>query len=439
MALQPLGVLDLSIITDRLIKLLEDCRDNSPLWTPTNPKFTINVAGSAPESVRTDGGCQLSVYLFHVSQDRFQRNSPVTGSRERVPVIPFQPLSLELYYLVTAFADANYIQEQQAMSIALRCFHENPIVRRTVLIDGANVDEEFCLTMEVESADELSRMWQATTAAQRLSAVYKVSVVFVTPPAPTRGLAPKPTTFHLSADPTALPLAGAGHVIGTLRTVNYLAPDATAMSGVPRSYDLSPATVAAGEEFLLLGAGLNQATSQRVYLLLPDGTEHDISAWKTPDPGPPANLLQTGARMTLRLPASVGALPANAPLPGIYQLRVGVDGATPYRSNATPFSIAAHINGPTGGPPPPAPILTPAGGVFTLNGLGFSAGQTEVLLDTVALVAGAGAPNPGEFGLNPAGTVITFRPLPNLPPGRYTVRVRVNGVESVPSWWIVLP
>lgn len=439
MALQPLGVLDLSIITDRLIKLLEDCRDNSPLWTPTNSQFTINVTGAAPESVRSDGDCQLSLYLFHVSQDRFQRNSSVTGSRERPQPIPFQPLSLELYYLLTAYANTNYVQEQQAMSIALRCFHENPIIRHTVLIEGANVDEEFSLTMEVESADELARMWQATTAAHRLSAVYKVSVVFVTPLAPTSGVAPKPTSFHLSADPTALPLASAGQVIGTLRVVNYLAPDATATGSIPRSYDLSPATVAAGEEFLLLGAGLNQATSQQLYLLLPNGVEYNISAWKTPNPGPPVNLLQTDARMTLRLPATVGALPANTPPPGIYQLRVGVDGATPYRSNATPFSIAARVNGPTGGPPPPAPILTPAGGLFTLNGLGFSAGQTEVLLDTVALVAGAGATNPGEFGLNPAGTAITFRLPANLSAGRYTVRVRVNGVESAPAWWIVLP
>ena len=67
-------------------------------------------------------------------------------------------MSLDLYYLLTAYADKNYVQEQQAMSIAIRCFYETPIVHKTVLINTQNVKEEFCLTMEVETADELSRL-----------------------------------------------------------------------------------------------------------------------------------------------------------------------------------------------------------------------------------------------------------------------------------------
>jgi hypothetical protein len=443
MALAPLGVLDLSIITDRLISLLEDCRDNSPLWTATNPQFNIAVAGSAPDSVRAAGGCQLSVYLFHVSQDKYQRNSPVTGTRERVPVIPFQPLSLNLYYLVTTYAHDNYVQEQQAMSIALRCFHENSNVRHTVAINGNNVDEEFCLLMEVETADELSRLWQATTIAHRLSVVYKVSVVFLTPEAPAVGPAPRPTTFSLSANPVSLPLAAAGQVIGTLRVVRYVAPDAAGVAGavgVARHYDLSPAVAAAGDELWLLGAGLDRPTAQNIYLLEPNGVEHDITAWKEPDPAPPASVLQTSSRATLRLPATVGAPPANTPSPGIYQLRAGTDLAPAYRSSATPFSIAARVDGPPLAPPPLlSPILLSVAGLFTLTGLGFVAGQTELLLDTVPLTQAPGAPAPGRFDINPLGSVITFRAPANLPAGRYTVRVRVNGVESTPGRWISLP
>jgi hypothetical protein len=438
MALQPIGILDLSIITDRLVELLTDCCNKSPLWTETNPKFTLDVTGAAPETTRSDSECQLNLYLFHVSQDRYQRNSAVSGTRERTPLIPFQPLSLELYFLVTAFAKADYVKEQQAMSIALRCFHEHPIVSHTVVINGTDVDEEFCISMEVESADMLSRIWQATTAPHRLSAVYKASVIFITPPAPTRGLAPRPTTVHLSADPAALPLSGTGQVVGTLRVVSYVAPGSGA-AGVARSYDLSPATVAAGDSFVLLGAGLNQATSQEVYLLQPNGVEQNVSAWKAPDPGPPDDVLQTSSRITLCLPATAGAPPTHTPPPGIYQLRVGVDGATPYRSNATPFSIAARVAGPGGGPPLPAPVLVPAAGLFTLNGVGFSTGQTGVLLDTVALEESPGAPGAGEFAVNAAGTALTFRKPAGLPAGRYTVRVLVNGVESTPAWWVEAP
>ncbi len=77
MVLGLLGVLDLSIITDTLIGLLNDCIADSPLWnseTPPVTRFTIHVSGAQPEAVRDQGDCQVSLYLFHVAQDKFQRN-----------------------------------------------------------------------------------------------------------------------------------------------------------------------------------------------------------------------------------------------------------------------------------------------------------------------------------------------------------------------------
>src|SRR5437667_8494115 len=124
MALGLLGVLDLSIITDTLIGQLKDCIDHSPLWASEVPVITpptIMVTGSQPEAVRKDEFCQLSLYLFHVAQDKFQRNAPVIqekfqGNRTgtRALKIPQQPLSLDLYYMLTAYAGKNYTQEQQA-------------------------------------------------------------------------------------------------------------------------------------------------------------------------------------------------------------------------------------------------------------------------------------------------------------------------------------
>ena len=80
------------------------------------------------------------------------------------------------------------------------------------------------------------------------------------------------------------------------------------------------------------------------------------------------------------------------------------------------------------------PVLSGAG-PFVLNGVGFIAGQTEVLLDTIALVeTAATVPLAGQFRVDPGA--ITFTPPGNLTPGRYTIRVRVNQVESEPAWWL---
>ncbi len=441
MAVGTLGVLDLSVITDTLINMLRDSITNSPLWTstsPPTPRFTITVSGAQPEAVRNDGDCQLSLYLFHITQDKFQRNSPVTGSRA-LP-IPQHPMSLELYYMLTTYAGKTYTQEQQAISIALRSFYNQPIVKKVIQGDP---HQEFSLTMEVQSADELGRLWQAITIPYRLSVVFKVSVIFITPDEPTSRLAPPPKEVGLSVNPTTFPLVRTGQVFGTLRSVTFAGPNNTAANPDIHKFDLSPATAGAGETFLLQGAGLNQDSSRRVYLLFPDATEYEVTSWVVPVPLPPG-IPQSDAQLILQLPAQVGMPPDPAnprtPPSGIYQLCVGSDQTKgdkqTIRSNATPFSIAASIKGPA---LTATPLLTASGSVFTINGAGFTTGKTAVFLDTIALSSSNTGPNPGTFRVNASETAIAFKLPNNLASGRYTVRVRVNQVESAPAWWIDVP
>ena len=147
------SVLDLSIITDELIGLLRDTIDPASTVWKTNGGpldfFHVTVSGAMPETDRDSAGCLLSLYLLHVSQDPTFRNTPVSGplaQRNRS-----QPMSLDLYYLLTSFANKNYNQEQQAMGLAMRCFHE-----RTIMHVPAPQQQEYSITMEVQNADEMS-------------------------------------------------------------------------------------------------------------------------------------------------------------------------------------------------------------------------------------------------------------------------------------------
>lgn len=425
--------LDLSAVTDSLIGLVKSQWATAPIWAEVGgggavPTFTPNFTGLAPDAARAQPGAQLSMYLYHVESDNAQETlfwqdqllNAATGEPTR-----FLPLALNLFYLLFAYSETSYTEEQEAMSVALRIYHANPIVRSG---PGVPVPWELTLTVEHRSYDELSRLWQATTVPLRMSLVYRAAVVFIDPdamPAP----APKPKYVTVVADPVSLPLTAPGTgeypvVFGSFRDGSYVGP-----TGLAIPLRLSPATVAAGQTVRLLGSDLGTiGVSDSVYLLPPDGgAEVDVTAWAVA-------AASTTERFVLTLPATVGTAPAEAPAPGVYQLRagsgaLGTPGAT--RTGSIPVSIAAYVN-PAGGPvlagPPP----------FTVQGAGFIPGATEVLVGLVALTETAGVPAPGEVRIDPSGTSFTFAP-PTGPAGMLApVRVRVHAIESDPALWVTL-
>ena len=457
MALAPIGVLDLSVVTNTLISRLNtyvtttspllqtfDTDNPEPLPLPVPPPPSITCSGAMPDAVRKEAGCQLTFSLFHVTEDKFQRNSALLnpwaqgnpGLIPRSQGIPYQPMSLDLYYLLSAWADQQYQQEQQAMSMAMQFFYQTPIVRTLVTLPGiaGSIPEEFTLTMEIETSDELARLWQAITVPMRLSAIYKVGVVLLTPPA-TLAQAPPVQTIALFADPASFPLASAGQVFSTTRTVTIPSLTSTVANPVILSQDYSPAVAVPGpnRHFALQGANLNLPTSNNVYLLMQDGTEFNVSNWMvaepppTVPPSPPS--YQTASKITLQMPTTLGALPVDAPVPGVYQLRAGSDAPTSYRTNATPFSVAAWID-TSSVPSPNPPLLPSVGGAYTLTGQDFVSGATEVLLDTFLLPA-------ANFNVLSAEQ-IAFTVPATVPAGTYMLRVRVNNVESPPAWWVVI-
>ena len=425
--------LDLSAVTDSLIGLVKRQWAAAPIWAEVGgggagPTFTPNFTGLAPDAARGQPGAQLSMYLYHVEPDNAQEamfwQDQMLDAAGGEPT-RFLPLALNLFYLLFAYSETSYTEEQEAMSVALRIYHANPIVRSN---PGVPVPWELTLTTEHRSYDELSRLWQATTVPLRMSLIYRAAVVFIDPdamPAP----APKPKTFTVVADPVSLPLSAPGTgeypvVFGTFRDGSYVGPT---NSVVPLR--LSPATVAAGQTAWLLGSDLGTAAaSDSVYLLPPDGSaEVDVTAWAVA-------AASTTAKFVLTLPATVGTAPADAPAPGVYQLRAGsgaqgTPGAT--RTSTVPVSIAAYVD-PAGGP------VLPGAPPFTVQGAGFIPGATEVLVGLVTLTDTAASPGPGEVRIDPSGTSFSFSP-PTGPAGTLApVRVRVHGIESDPALWVTL-
>jgi Pvc16 N-terminal domain len=439
--------LDLSAVTDSLIGLVKSQWTAAPMWTelgggspagPTaGPTFTPTFTGLAPDAVLQQPGTQLSMYLYHVESDNSrealfwqpQMLDTATGEPTR-----FLPLALNLFYLLFAYSQTSYTEEQEAMSVALRIYHANPIVRSD---PGAAAPWELTLTMEHRSYDELSRLWQATTAPLRMSLVYRAAVVFIDPdPMPAAVAETTSFTVAASAVPQLPAALGTGEypvVFGTFREGSYVGP---AGSAVP--FSQSPANVAPGQTVWLTGADLGaSAVSDHVYLLPPaGGAEVDVTAWAVAADS-------SAEKFVLALPPTAGAAPADAPGPGVYQLRVGSGtpgspGAT--RSGSVPVSVAAYVD-PAGGP------VLAGSAPFTVHGAGFTSGVTEVLVGGAVLTETTGSAAPGEVAVDPSGTSFSFSPpaagaagaAGSGPSGTVApVRVRVNGIESDPALWVTL-
>jgi hypothetical protein len=433
-----LMTLDLSEVTDTLIGLVKSQWTTAPIWTqvggsPPGPTFPLTFTGLAPDAARQQPGPQLGMYLYHVEPDNAREAlfwQPQMVEAAAGEPTRYLPLALHLYYLLFAYSESNYSEEQEAMSVALRVFHANPIVRSG---PGTAVPWELSLTMEHRSYDELSRLWQATTAPLRMSLVYRAAVVFIdSDPAP----APAPETKFrptLAAGSLPLPLPSPGPdgqpvLFGTFRGGSYLGP-----AGAAVPFSQSPATVAPGQTVWLVGAHLGTGdvsggVPASTYLLPPTGgAEVDVTTWADAADS-------SAAKVVLTLPAAVGPAPTGAPSPGVYQLRVGSGapgspGVT--RSGSIPVSVAAFVSSAGG------PVLTgPA--PFTVSGTGFVPGMTEVFVGTSELTETTTAPGPGEVRIASSGTSFSFWP-PAGPAGTVLpVRVRVNGIESDPALWVTL-
>lgn len=295
------GTLDLASVTDALVAALQLAVDSSPLWGPTPPQvpaIEIEVTGESPDVARAKGDCQLSLSLVHVAPNANYRNRSMPGPGGIVT--PPQPMALNLTYVLVAFAGNSYVQEQQAMSTALAWISSHPIQRLTVTAVPAHMIE-CTLTIESATLDEIARLWQSLTGAMRLTALLRVSVVFLGsdpapgPPAdpPTRlGMLVSPAS-RLDASPQLLAVAGP----------ILIGEDDPA---VPNT-QLSPGEVGVVSAIGLLG-------SELLFLSpLDDSASFDVSAWVT-HRGP--NTLH------LKLPAA-GMPPAGTPAAGTYRLRIG--------------------------------------------------------------------------------------------------------------------
>jgi hypothetical protein len=319
------------------------------------------------------------------------------------------------------------------MTIALQTIHHLPIVTHNTIqsnmLQQWLPDGEFVMSIEADTIEEMSRLWQAFTVPIRLSALIKVGIVFVDSALPIAPPAIAPSTVNLSVAPDAQPASEPLLFPGASQGTPPVAPDPAPDQITARFGSLAGV---AGSTLVIAGNGLDLAAASDIFLSVPGGgSEWTVTSWR--------HGTASAGEVMIDLPiayADAATLlpppPTATPLPGVYNLAVG-SGAN--RSNAVPVVIGPRVDNVVN-----PPVLVPdSTGLYTIKGAGFVAASTNMSFGATALARVAGSPGPGEFSVNASGTTLQLKAPAAAGPGSYPLMLSVSNCAASTGWVVVLP
>lgn len=144
------------------------------------PKGKIGVTILAPDE--SGSNPRINLFLYQVQENPAFKNLDWQLKRGSADTLVPPPLSLNLFYLLTPYAQ-NDSQTGNAdthaiLGEAMRVFYENPIVPKEYLEDGLqDAREQIQIILNTLDMEELARVWSTFTQPFRLSVLYQVSVV----------------------------------------------------------------------------------------------------------------------------------------------------------------------------------------------------------------------------------------------------------------------
>ncbi len=125
---------------------------------------------------------RVNLFLYRVEEHPQLRNQQFQLRAGTTGTLTAPPLSLVLYYVLTAYAASDpqtgAADSHAILGDAMRTLYEHPVIPPANLVDDlGQAREELRLMQVVLDSEELGRIWATFDAPYRLSAMYEVSVV----------------------------------------------------------------------------------------------------------------------------------------------------------------------------------------------------------------------------------------------------------------------
>lgn len=425
-----MAILDVSLVTKCLRRLILDRVQASPAWKPRDAPV---ISPMPPDKLKAES---MGLYLYHMVEDPHLKNQPPAGSGSDPVPVRYTPMGLILYYLLTTdnliTDDHKMYDAQLLLGLAVKTLHDFPILTDETKVNDDDVtglfekvglhktDTKLRLSMQPLTYNDAVNYWTAGQSPLRLSAYYQVSVVLLEPePPPTRS--GRVLDYGVYSFVT-----GAPRLTGSENRLTVTIPGTAASQDIL----LRPAQVPIGAPVAFTGVNLS---SEDTRLMV------QFNKW---DDAVVADLGWAVSATGDRVYATVGdTVDGRTVVPGIYTakirtttVRTAPDGERKtftQTSNETPFTISPRIDSPT---------LTPDNtGLVQVQGAVFQHADiedkdVEVFLGTEKLAAGnSGSLDPGQYAVTDA-THLELRLTTGGAPGHVPFRLLINGAESPPAW-----
>jgi uncharacterized protein DUF4255 len=370
----------------------------------------LEVTTEPPDQARKNRTkAQLNLFLYGTAVAAAWRNHDLPA-QVRPGETGNPPLALNLHYLLTAYGRGesdNDSVSHRVLGGAMGLLNDHPLLGKAEIeaaLAGNDLGgqiERVRITPQPINVEEMSKLWTIFQSQYRLSVAYEVGVVLIDSLRPVR--APLPVIKRGPSDRGAVAVAGLAPALDRLRLPN------------------SQSGLRLGEEAALAGANLSPVDVEAV---LRGAYPKDVA---TPEDEVIVPVVATGQAEELGLhladvaddPDALSRWHPGYYLVSLVQTRPDVP---PVSSNALPLALAPRIT--------VAPLAAAAGDVVLTVTCEprIRAGQRVLLIfgdrqikpDTMDNPADETQPTELEFTVNDAEA------------GAYVVRLRVDGVDSIP-------
>jgi hypothetical protein len=161
--------------------------------------FNVTVTTRPPDKARdnNNNGNQVNLFLYQTQINAAWRNMDIP-TQVKPGETGQSPLPLNLYYLLTAYAQNDDFPEptsHRLLGQAMSVFHDHAILSsedikaalpNLVEYDLYDQVERVRITSQPLSMDELSKLWTTFQTQYRISAAYEVAVVLIESTRPTK-------------------------------------------------------------------------------------------------------------------------------------------------------------------------------------------------------------------------------------------------------------